>query len=353
MKLSNIVGYFEATAVSGDLGSPLCYKMELFNYIRESKVTKVKEYLSLYAKPITVTDEHGYSPLHLAAMYEQMEIIKLLCDYSDINATNSLGYSILHTSITQNNLQVVEYLLSRGASLEINSNDGWSCLHTAAQLGLYEVVQCLVENGCDVNYRNLIGLNALHLAISRGHLQIVKYLMSNGVEIDSNSDSYTPLHVASLIGRFDCVLFILKQGVHTDRQNGQGNTALHLACFEGDVAVVKLLLDHQVDTTILNYDDESIVDVAKPPCDLVVREAYNLQLKRDASLTDMYNACSGFDSWRMPKEIKLIVLEFLSIGLNHREFIDTSTILMNPVTKQKLKHHRLAREMIKECRFIL
>ena len=47
---------------------------------------------------------------------------------------------------------------------------------------------------------------------------------------------------ASLAGRSDIVAFLIKRGAKIDARNDRGLTALHAACYAGDMSSVELLV---------------------------------------------------------------------------------------------------------------
>jgi serine/threonine-protein phosphatase 6 regulatory ankyrin repeat subunit B len=53
---------------------------------------------------------------------------------------------------------------------------------------------------------------------------------------------YTPLHAASASGQVSVVKLLLELGVEFDAVNIHGNTALHIACLNGQDVVVSELL---------------------------------------------------------------------------------------------------------------
>jgi ankyrin repeat protein len=295
-------------------------------------------------------DMHGYTPLHMAAMYGNMEIINLLIPLNAINAQNHLGYTPLHSAVTQCHLEAVELLIQNGADVSITSNDGWSCLHTASQLGYKELVKLLIRHGADMNYRNLLGLGAIHLAVSRGHLPIVQFLVHQGVDLDQKPESFSPLHVSALVGRMECFEYLIEVGLNIDLQNGQGNTPLHLSCFEGEFPIAKLLLEHGADMTVLNYDDESVLDIVKPPMDLFIRESYQKQVTRDLSCIEMFRIALYLAQLQLPIEIKSHILSVVAIGISKPEWLLLSRVLLSPRLVYRLKEHRLSRDFIRECR---
>jgi ankyrin repeat protein len=325
--------------------------MNIFDLIRDGNIKRLKRYLEKNCVS-EAKDLHGYTPLHLAAMYGNLEIINLLIPFNPINVQNHLGYTPLHSAVTQCHLDVVELLMKEGADVSITSNDGWSCLHTASQLGYKDMVKLLIHHGADMNYRNLLGLCAIHLAVSRGHLPIVQYLVKYGVDLDQKPESFSPLHVSALVGRMECFEYLVEIGLNIDLQNGQGNTPLHLACFEGEFPIAKLLVENGADMTILNYDEECVLDIVKPPMDMFIRESYQLQVKRDRSCLEMFRIATYLAQIRLPIEIKSHILSVVALGLSKHEWLLLSKALLSPRIVHQLNEYRLSRDFLRECKNI-
>ncbi|VDL76438.1 unnamed protein product [Nippostrongylus brasiliensis] len=76
------------------------------------------------------------------------------------------GYTALHRAAYNDHVEVVSFLLERGADAEARTKQGWTPLHSAANWGNYAVVARLISHGVDVNARSNGSVTALHLAIS-------------------------------------------------------------------------------------------------------------------------------------------------------------------------------------------
>jgi ankyrin repeat protein len=58
---------------------------------------------------------------------EALEAVKMLVELgNDVNATNDRGETALHGAAYRGGNTIVEYLVSKGAKLDVRSNQGWT-----------------------------------------------------------------------------------------------------------------------------------------------------------------------------------------------------------------------------------
>lgn len=123
------------------------------------------------------------TPLECAAISASIPVLKLLLDAGAQMPTRSA----LSRAASYGRVEVVEYLLDRGASIdEIPDNEDIfenesihgvkNALCTAAARGKVEVVALLLERGADKNVKDTLGRTALELAELGGHEDFVRLL---------------------------------------------------------------------------------------------------------------------------------------------------------------------------------
>ena len=102
----------------------------------------------------------------------------------------------LHVASQGGHLEVVKYLLSVGATLDVKTGmDQSSSLLLAAQGGHLDVLTFLLSAGADVNSRNMYGNSSLHQASRLGRFDIIDTLLANKASINiTNNKMSTPLH---------------------------------------------------------------------------------------------------------------------------------------------------------------
>ena len=131
----------------------------------------------------------GWTPLHLAATFGQVEAAKVLLDAgADVlaQADNRNGDLPIGCAVLFNHLEVVRLFVSRGCPVDVRESDGGlTPLFTAAQFGHIEIVKYLLSVGADPAIKIFDGPTALDAAKEDGHQDLVDLLT---VELEKLSD---------------------------------------------------------------------------------------------------------------------------------------------------------------------
>jgi ankyrin repeat protein len=121
----------------------------------------------------------GYTALHLAAYYGQLEVARLLLGRgADPNAValNESRVTPLHSAVAAKHRDTASLLLSLGASPNAVRHGGWTPLHSAARNGDEAIVDMLVLRGADPTRASDDGKTAVDLAEEHGHAALAKLL---------------------------------------------------------------------------------------------------------------------------------------------------------------------------------
>lgn len=105
---------------------------------------------------------------------------------------------------------------------------------------------------------------ALEFACDRGYAEWIPFLL--GLNTDANRPdaySFSPLHLAAMNGRHECVELLLRHGVNPTPRTCSGWTPLHYACENGHFKCVRLLLEHGADREALNINRNTPLDVCQ------------------------------------------------------------------------------------------
>jgi hypothetical protein len=100
-----------------------------------------------------------------------------------IDAEDMKGYTPLIIAVYNNQPEVVDLLLQKGAKVEVQDQAGNTALMGVCFRGYKELVPKLLQAGAEVNQRNYQGANALTFAATFGHLEIAEMLLEKGADM--------------------------------------------------------------------------------------------------------------------------------------------------------------------------
>ena len=110
-------------------------------------------------------DEHGATPLIIAAFSDNLEGARILLEHgADPNARREGPGPSGNALFWAQNREMIDLLLSHGAELELRDSEGLTALLWHAALGNTEVVRELIAVGADVTARDGRGDPATALA---------------------------------------------------------------------------------------------------------------------------------------------------------------------------------------------
>ncbi|XP_011906132.1 PREDICTED: ankyrin-3 isoform X27 [Cercocebus atys] len=192
------------------------------------------------------TTESGFTPLHIAAHYGNINVATLLLNRAaavDFTARNDI--TPLHVASKRGNANMVKLLLDRGAKIDAKTRDGLTPLHCGARSGHEQVVEMLLDRAAPILSKTKNGLSPLHMATQGDHLNCVQLLLQHNVPVDDVTNDYlTALHVAAHCGHYKVAKVLLDKKANPNAKALNGFTPLHIACKKNRIKVMELLLKH-------------------------------------------------------------------------------------------------------------
>ncbi|HVA91972.1 MAG TPA: ankyrin repeat domain-containing protein, partial [Chloroflexota bacterium] len=128
---------------------------------------------------LAASSSDGWSPLALAAHFNQIETTGVLLDLGanlQARSVNDNGNTALHAALAGQSGETAALLLRRGADVNAADANGWTPLHLAAGSGQLDLVQLVLEYQPFVDPENQEGMTPIALAQSGGHQDIVDLL---------------------------------------------------------------------------------------------------------------------------------------------------------------------------------
>ncbi|KAJ8937888.1 hypothetical protein NQ318_021711 [Aromia moschata] len=133
-----------------------------FQWCKEGNALQVRVWLDEPEHDMNQGDDHGFSPLHWAAMKGHNKIVEmLLLRGARVNATNRGDDTPLHLAAAHGHREIVHMLLRQRADLNFTNEHGNTPLHYACFWGYVDIAEDLVHQGTKVAIANKYGDTAL------------------------------------------------------------------------------------------------------------------------------------------------------------------------------------------------
>nr|XP_031828065.1 protein phosphatase 1 regulatory subunit 12A-like [Nomia melanderi] len=187
-------------------------------------------------------------------------------------------------------LDMVEFLVEKGADINCGDNEGWTPLHATASCGHISIAKYLIEKGCNLAAVNNDGELVLDIAQSNEMEDMLQqHIKEAGIDCDharseeersmlndarawrsgaTGKDSVHPktgataLHVASAKGYIKVMNILLQAKCDVNAQDFDGWTPLHAAAHWGQLKACELLVENFCNMDIKNYADQTAFDIA-------------------------------------------------------------------------------------------
>ena len=219
-------------------------------HTEEKEVLETLKILIESGADVNVIEGVNYA-LHEAACNDYQEVVKLLLESgADVNAQNGISETALvancHGSYCS--IAVAGILLDNGADIHANEE---AALLKASMYGTPEMVDFLMARGASLNIDSYGG-TALHYASRCWRADTAKVLLSYGADVNGYLSETTPLHAACALPRnypgenkrLQLVKFLVENGADVNALRKGSISVLDDALQLEDGEVIDLLVPH-------------------------------------------------------------------------------------------------------------
>ncbi|KAK7928354.1 hypothetical protein PG985_005352 [Apiospora marii] len=200
----------------------------------------------------------GISPIHLAVVYEEKEILaEMLGDVEDIKMMNSGPPTPLMEAAMKGNEEIVKLLLTHEAQVNCVDAQQRTALHWAQigngynAVGIAQSILAAPQGNSILEKKDVDGKTALYLACKMGNGDMVELLVTKHKARVSVKDVYckTALHATVEAQdrpdeRLRIVQILLEARADPNTSDNSDRTPLCIACSRGNYDLARLLLDH-------------------------------------------------------------------------------------------------------------
>uniref|UniRef100_A0A3Q3N1T2 Ankyrin repeat and SOCS box containing 15a n=1 Tax=Mastacembelus armatus TaxID=205130 RepID=A0A3Q3N1T2_9TELE len=207
-------------------------------------------------------DEHGWYPLHRAAVQPLVPVLEMVLYASfslTLEETTAEGETFLTLAVKAGLVENVKMLLDHGASPHTpNGRNESPLLLAAVRAGSHQMVSCLIAGGARGDQVCLKKWTAVHEASRVGCAHILELLLQNGGQVlEPDQHGVTPLGIAAEYSHPDVLELLIKNGEpppHGLAPNG--DTVLYDAAGSGNPDCIDLLLQHGANPNIPNLSSQ-------------------------------------------------------------------------------------------------
>lgn len=243
---------------------------------REDKIVVLLEYILDKLRPqqreaLCARDVYGRMPLHYAAQYGFVIICKIIITrmqaWNQFEVSNGIdapfwqdvdGYAPLHLSVIGGHPDTTRTLLEaedwRGsydkkAAVRKHMSKSGEVLALAVEANFTIIVKLLVEAGVDLDHQDDQGETALHVAARSGHVECASTLLDGdgsqkaNTEIAEKTYGWTPIFIACVEGRIGIVHLLIDSGADLEKTDTSGWTAKEHAALRGHIDIAKVLTE--------------------------------------------------------------------------------------------------------------
>lgn len=222
----------------------------------------------------SLKNDYHKTPYHIAVASSLYDLIKtMLRKRKDgVDIRDNFGHTPLQIALDRNLTNIFEILINYTANPFVSDNYGRTIIHNSVLKGdirsLKSVIfsnktfrgeaNAKIELVDGLNIRDLHSYTALHIAAEIGYEEAFKVLLQQKVNLTTiNRNENTVLHSAIKGRVFSIVKLLLNGTMGTDeefqfvnKQNNDGQTALHLAVVQGEINLIDFLLQKKSDPLI-------------------------------------------------------------------------------------------------------
>lgn len=189
---------------------------------------------------LSLLTDSNRSISHYAVKSGKISVLKFIMEKtnSSVNETDGLGNTLLHYACQINNFEIVEYLMSLGASVHIRNKQGETPLFIAVRYSTLNIIDYLIQEGAIADIKNLFDETVLDVCNedSKEYIESLKY----NLDYQKYITNY-PLHLAVIQNDYVYANKLLKINSKINKKDSFGHTPLDYAVSMNDDKMIRLL----------------------------------------------------------------------------------------------------------------
>jgi ankyrin repeat protein len=165
----------------------------------------------------------------------------------DVNAPSKFYDNLLYVAVKNGQRGAAQLLLDRGALVNLRFSPGNTVLMEAVEVGSHDLVQLLLNRGADVGATDSLGSTVITVAVRKRSVPMLQLLLGHYAKLNKKLDSASVASLPFLTGRdgnVELVRLLLDHGADINVRNRWGVSPLIRAVQDGNLEMVRLLLSY-------------------------------------------------------------------------------------------------------------
>ena len=198
--------------------------------------------------PIDLVDHAGHTALYYACERGLTDVARCLLELGALSGILDRNQrSTLWIAAKEGHQEIVLLLLQNGINPNERANDGTTAVYHSSYAGHLACVEHLVQYGACVNSCKNSGASPLFVAARNGHDGILSCLLAEGGDPNrTQKDGRSPIQTAILHNQAKCLELLLERSDHSllDHRDIYGWSNLHFLAKNGKTPVAEILFHH-------------------------------------------------------------------------------------------------------------
>ena len=242
-------------------------KIKLADFVKSNDLESLTYILERRPEKVNKKDSHnfGRTLIHVAVDLGRYKIVEyLISKGANMNIVDYDGYSPLQLAYFRGKINMFKLLANSGANVDARNYEGMTVLDIACEKGDMDIAEFVVSKGASLNERNNRGLMPLHVGVQNGNYALCNLLVQNGADVNGrDGNKRTPLHIASIKGHNQICILLLNNGAQINVTDPQGRTPLHYASYGNNRYICELLIKKGGSVNIRDIYDRTALCMAE------------------------------------------------------------------------------------------
>lgn len=203
-----------------------------------------------------------FTALHYACQKGNLKVVELLLEegHADLHIQSDHGIPVIFAAIESGSMDLLDYLLAKGADIKACDYRHRTCLHQAVVFEQFEMIDKFIALGLDVRAIDRNKRTLLHEACEFPNTILIQKLLNMNI-FDPNvvdDEDQSAFDMICTYADSEAVELALKHGAKVDTCDYNGYTPLHNAISGRKTENVKILLEHGADPNLKTTSTQTI-----------------------------------------------------------------------------------------------